>query len=61
MATGLKKAAKVDKKAEKAATVVTTTAHLKESSTAVLADYRGMTVSQMSDLRRKHRDDGIAM
>jgi len=61
LATALKKAAKVDKKAEKAATVEAITAHLKESSTAVLADYRGMTVGQMSDLRRKLRDDGIEM
>ena len=27
----------------------------------MLADYRGMTVGQMSDLRRKLRDDGIEM
>ncbi|MDQ6884924.1 MAG: 50S ribosomal protein L10 [Candidatus Dormibacteraeota bacterium] len=61
MATSTKKAAKVDKKAEKAATVATITSRLKESSTAVLADYRGMTVGQMSDLRRKFRDSGIEM
>jgi large subunit ribosomal protein L10 len=61
LATATKKAAKVDKKAEKAATVATITSRLKESSTAVLADYRGMTVGQMSDLRRKLRDDGIEM
>ncbi|HEY8677723.1 MAG TPA: 50S ribosomal protein L10 [Candidatus Dormibacteraeota bacterium] len=61
MATSTKKAAKVDKKAEKAATVETITTRLKSSSTAVLADYRGMTVAQMSDLRRKLRDGGIDM
>jgi large subunit ribosomal protein L10 len=61
LATATKKAAKVDKKAEKAATVATITSRLKESSTAVLADYRGMTVGQMSDLRRKLRDSGIEM
>ena len=43
MATGLKKNEKIDKKAEKAATVADLTARLKASSTAVLADYRGMT------------------
>ncbi|MDQ6711331.1 MAG: 50S ribosomal protein L10 [Candidatus Dormibacteraeota bacterium] len=61
MATGNKKAEKVDKRAEKAATVATITSRLKESSTAVLADYRGMTVGQMSDLRRKFKDSGIDM
>jgi large subunit ribosomal protein L10 len=61
LATSTKKAAKVDKKAEKAATVETITTRLKSSSTAVLADYRGMTVAQMSDLRRKLRDGGIDM
>jgi large subunit ribosomal protein L10 len=61
LATATKKAAKVDKKAEKAHTVETITSRLKESSTAVLADYRGMTVGQMSDLRRKLRDSGIEM
>jgi large subunit ribosomal protein L10 len=61
LATATKKALKVDKKAEKAATVGTITRRLKESSTAVLADYRGMTVGQMSDLRAKLRDGGIEM
>jgi large subunit ribosomal protein L10 len=61
LATGLKKAEKVDKKAEKAATVADLTARLKASSTAVLADYRGMTVGQMRDLRTKLRGDGIQM
>ncbi|HEY0493874.1 MAG TPA: 50S ribosomal protein L10 [Candidatus Dormibacteraeota bacterium] len=61
MATAVKKAAKADKKAEKAHTVEAITSRLKESSTAVLADYRGMTVGQMSDLRRKLRDSGIEM
>ncbi|HSO93698.1 MAG TPA: 50S ribosomal protein L10 [Candidatus Dormibacteraeota bacterium] len=61
MATATKKAAKVDKKAEKAQTVEIITSRLKQSSTAVLADYRGMTVGQMSDLRRKLRDNGIEM
>jgi len=61
LATATKKALKVDKKAEKAATVDTITTRLKESSTAVLADYRGMTVGQMSDLRSKLRDGGIEM
>ena len=61
MATGLKKDEKIDKKAEKAASVADITARLKASSTAVLADYRGMTVGQMRDLRSKLRGDGIEM
>ena len=61
MATGLKKDERVDKKAEKAATVADLTARLKASSTAVLADYRGMTVGQMRDLRTKLRGGGIEM
>jgi large subunit ribosomal protein L10 len=61
LATGLKKDEKVDKKAEKAATVADLTARLKASSTAVLADYRGMTVGQMRDLRSKLRGGGIEM
>ena len=61
MATGIKKEEKVDKKAEKAATVADLTARLKASSTAVLADYRGMTVGQMRDLRSKLRGGGIDM
>jgi large subunit ribosomal protein L10 len=61
LATGLKKNEKIDKKAEKAATVADLTARLKASSTAVLADYRGMTVGQMRDLRTKLRGGGIEM
>jgi large subunit ribosomal protein L10 len=61
LATGTKKDEKVDKKAEKAATVADLTARLKASSTAVLADYRGMTVGQMRDLRTKLRGGGIEM
>src|SRR2546425_6911772 len=61
LATGLKKDEKIDKKAEKAATVADTTAGLRASSTAVLGDYRGMTVGQMRDLRSKLRDGGIEM
>jgi large subunit ribosomal protein L10 len=61
LATGTKKEEKVDKKAEKAATVADLTARLKASSTAVLADYRGMTVGQMRDLRTKLRGGGIDM
>jgi large subunit ribosomal protein L10 len=61
LTTGLKKDEKVDKKAEKAATVADLTARLKASSTAVLADYRGMTVGQMRDLRTKLRGGGIEM
>jgi large subunit ribosomal protein L10 len=61
LATALKKQAKVDKKAEKAETVADLTSRLKNSSTAVLADYRGMTVGQMRDLRSKLRDGGIEM
>ncbi len=61
MATGTKKEEKVDKKAQKAATVADLTARLKASSTAVLADYRGMTVGQMRDLRTKLRGGGIEM
>jgi len=61
LATGTKKEEKVDKKAQKAATVADLTARLKASSTAVLADYRGMTVGQMRDLRTKLRGGGIDM
>ena len=61
MATGTKKDEKIDKKAEKAATVADLTARLKATSTAVLADYRGMTVGQMRDLRTKLRGGGIEM
>ena len=61
MATGTKKEEKVDKKAQKAATVADLTARLKASSTAVLADYRGMTVGQMRDLRTRLRGGGIEM
>jgi len=61
LATGTKKDEKIDKKAEKAATVADLTARLKASSTAVLADYRGMTVGQMRDLRTKLRGGGIEM
>jgi large subunit ribosomal protein L10 len=61
LATALKKQAKIDKKAEKAATVADITARLKASSTAVLADYRGMTVGQMRDLRTKLKGGGIEM
>ena len=61
MATALKKQEKIDKKAEKAATVADITARLKASSTAVLADYRGMTVGQTRELRSKLRGGGIEM
>ena len=61
MATATKKQEKVDKKAEKAATVAAITNRLKASSTAVLADYRGMTVGQMRELRSKLRDGNIEM
>jgi large subunit ribosomal protein L10 len=61
LATGTKKEEKVDKKAQKAATVADLTARLKASSTAVLADYRGMTVGQMRDLRTRLRGGGIEM
>lgn len=61
MATATKKEAKVDKKALKAESVADLTARLKASSTAVLADYRGMTVGQMRELRTKLRDGGIEM
>jgi large subunit ribosomal protein L10 len=61
LATGTKKEEKVDKKAQKAATVADLTARLKATSTAVLADYRGMTVGQMRDLRTKLRGGGIDM
>ena len=60
MAT-VKKAEKTDKRAEKAAQVDEITARLRRSSTAVLADYRGMTVGQMQDLRNRLRGDGVEM
>lgn len=61
MATALKKHEKIDKRAEKATTVADITARLRASSTAVLADYRGMTVGQMRELRSKLRGGGIEM
>jgi len=61
LATATKKQEKVDKKAEKAATVAEITSRLKATSTAVLADYRGMTVGQMRELRSKLRDGNIEM
>jgi large subunit ribosomal protein L10 len=61
LATTTRKAEKVDKRAEKAESVAELTSRLKASSTAVLADYRGMTVGQMRDLRSKLRDGGIEM
>jgi large subunit ribosomal protein L10 len=61
LAAGSKKTEKIDKKAEKAATVADITARLKATSTAVLADYRGMTVGQMRDLRTKLRGGGVEM
>jgi large subunit ribosomal protein L10 len=61
LATTLKKQEKIDKKAEKVETVADLTSRLKASSTAVLADYRGMTVGQMRELRSKLRDGGIEM
>jgi len=61
LAAGLKKQEKIDKKAEKAATVADITARLKATSTAVLADYRGMTVGQMRDLRSNLRGGGVEM
>jgi large subunit ribosomal protein L10 len=61
LATATKKQEKIDKKAEKAATVAEITTRLKASSTAVLADYRGMTVGQMRELRSKLRDGNIEM
>ena len=61
MATATKKQAKVDKKAEKAEAISDLTSRLKASSTAVLADYRGMTVGQMRELRSKLRDGGVEM
>jgi large subunit ribosomal protein L10 len=61
LATALKKEKKVDKKTIKAESVADLTSRLKASSTAVLADYRGMTVGQMRELRSKLRDGGIEM
>jgi large subunit ribosomal protein L10 len=56
-----KKKVEVDKKALKAASVEDITGRLRQASTAVLADYRGMTVAQMQDLRRKLRSSGVEM
>ncbi len=61
MAASTKKPEQVDKKAQKALTVQEITERLRASSTAVLADYRGMTVSQMQDLRQKLRGGGVEM
>lgn len=56
-----KKKVEVDKKALKAAAVEDLTGRLRGASSAVLADYRGMTVAQMQDLRRKLRGGGVEM
>src|SRR2546428_8387559 len=61
LATGLKKDEKIDKKAEKAASVADVTDRVKASSTAVLADYRGMTLGQLRHLRTRLRGVGIEM
>lgn len=60
MAAKIKKV-EVDRKAEKAAAVERITARFRDSSTAVLADYRGLTVAQMEELRRKLRGAGVEM
>ena len=52
---------KADRRAEKAAAVAELTARMKESNTAVLADYRGMTVAQMQELRRRLRGSGVEL
>ena len=61
MAASTKRPEKIDKKAQKAATVEEITQRLRDASTAVLADYRGMTVGQMQDLRQKLRSGGVEM
>jgi large subunit ribosomal protein L10 len=61
LADPTKKREKIDKKALKAEAVKEITSRLRESSTAVLADYRGMTVSQMQELRTRLRAGGLEM
>lgn len=56
-----KKKVEVDKKALKAQAVAEITDRLRRAPTAVLADYRGMTVIQMQELRRKLRGGGVEM
>ncbi len=56
-----KKKVEVDKKALKAEAVAELTDRLRRAPTAVLADYRGMTVAQMQELRRKLRGGGVEM
>ena len=61
MATLEKKKTKADRRDLKVAAVDRITARLRQTSTAVLADYRGMTVGQMQELRRKLRGGGVEM
>lgn len=61
MADPTKKKEKIDKKAVKAETVKEITSRLRQSSTAVLADYRGMTVGQLQELRTRLRTGGLEM
>jgi large subunit ribosomal protein L10 len=61
LAAEAKKKEKIDKKAQKAEIVKEISSKLSRSSTAVLADYRGMTVSQMQELRTKLRGGGLEM
>src|SRR3982074_2642532 len=61
LATGLKKDEKLDKKAEKAASVAGIPAGPNAPSTAVLADHRVMTVGEMRALRSKLRGAGSEM
>lgn len=44
---------------EKVAVVQEITNHLKESVSTVVADYRGLTVAQVTELRKQLRDAGI--
>lgn len=45
--------------ADKQAVVEQVSGVLSESQTAILAEYRGLTVTQMTDLRRAARDSGV--
>ncbi|MDP2872275.1 MAG: 50S ribosomal protein L10 [Bacillota bacterium] len=49
------------KKEEKAITIADLRSKLSRAQSMVLADYRGLTVAQMTDLRRKAREIGVEL
>lgn len=49
------------KKEDKATTITNLRSKLSRAQSMVLANYRGLTVAQMTDLRRKARDIGVEL